>query len=168
MRAQLFERLRTDLAFGGEQLLRCCNLLLQASQGVREEVGEDIQAGELLAQMGLEVPDFVLDREDPILGEPADLVVGHLRLAALLQAGPHVRLGSLAGHEGDVFGNRVQVGQQEEANHDPMDRLQRRDGRLDLGARERRLGGSGGSHGWPSFSSSLAMKVDKSSMDPVA
>src|SRR3989475_7104552 len=168
LRAQVFERLRTDLTFGGEQLLRCRDLQLQASQGVREEVGEEIQAGKLLAQMRLVVPDFVLDREDPILGEPADLVVGHLRLAALLQAGPHVWLGPLAGHEGDVFGRRVQEGQQEEADHDPLDGLQRRDGRLDLGPRERRLWGSGGGHVWPSFSSSLAMKVDKSSMDPFA
>ncbi len=90
------------------------------------------------------------------------------RPAALLQAGSHVRLGPLAGHERDVFGRRVQIGQQEEADHDPLDRLQRGDGRLDLGARERRLWGGGGGHGWPSFSISLAMKVDKSSTVPFA
>src|SRR5207249_154268 len=70
LRAQVFERLRTDLTFGGEQLLRCRDLQLQARQGVREEVGEEIQAGKLLAQMRLVIPDFVLDREDPILGSP--------------------------------------------------------------------------------------------------
>src|SRR5207253_1257999 len=37
----------TDLAFGGEQLLRRRDLQLQACQVVREEIGHEIQACEL-------------------------------------------------------------------------------------------------------------------------
>src|SRR5207247_3728549 len=69
LRAQVFERLWTDLAFGGEQLLRRRDLQLQACQVVREEIGQEIQADELRAQLGLELPDFVLDRDEPVLGQ---------------------------------------------------------------------------------------------------
>jgi len=116
---------------------------------------------------GLELPDFGSRPRRASPWEPAELVVGYLRPAALLQAGSHVRSDRSRAMKAMSSGRRVQIGQQERRT---MTRWTGCSAAMAVStwARERVCGGGGGGHGLASFRFPWRWKVDKSSTVPFA
>src|SRR5437879_6688950 len=85
----------------------------------------------MISHLGSVLLDLVLDRGDPFPREN-DFTIGPDREPSEIVSGLHIGLGAFLSHERDVVMGGIEILQHQQTDHDPLKRLKRADGCLDL------------------------------------